>query len=66
MTTTTRRWVDDDGTLLFGKHRGDLIEDVARDDASYLRWLVDTVEDMDESDRDAIAATLAYRHRGRR
>lgn len=62
------RWIDDDGTLLRGKHRNELVEDVARDDPSWLRWAVDTVEDMDEGDRDVMTAALAYRHRsnGRR
>lgn len=59
----SKRWLDDDGTLLHGKYAADLIEDVARLDPGYLRWLVDTVENLDEGDRDVINSTLAYRNR---
>jgi hypothetical protein len=63
--TTTRRWLADDGAFLFGKYKGELAEDVASEDSGYVRWAVDTVEDMDEGDRDVLTALLAYRLRSR-
>lgn len=56
-----REWLDVDGRFLFGKHEGESIERVRRDDPGYLRWIVETVEDICEGDREIIQAALRRR-----
>lgn len=58
-----RRWLGDDGAFLFGKYKGDLVEDVAREDPDYLRWITQTVEDIDEDDLRVIEQSLRLRRR---
>jgi hypothetical protein len=58
-----RDWLDDAGRLALGKYRGQSVEDVARDDPSYLRWVVAEVEDVSDGDRAVIEAALRYRGR---
>ncbi len=43
--------------LLFGKHNGEHVEDIAEDDPGYLRWLVDQTW-ADEELREAAAFAL--------
>jgi hypothetical protein len=59
----TRRWLTDDGAFLFGKYRGEFLELVAADDEGYVRWCVESVEDMEDEDREAMEAALKYRGR---
>ena len=42
----------------FGKYKGAYIEDVARDDINYLRWLMVNVDDLDEDLRYSIEKYL--------
>lgn len=55
-----RDWIDSQGRFAFGKHKGELIEDVASDDPSYLRWVVSEVEDISDEDRSLLAVHLKY------
>lgn len=57
-----KRWVGDDGTFLFGKYVGESVEHVAHADPGYLRWVVDEVEDVDETDRRVLSTLLAHTH----
>lgn len=62
-STLGREWLDRDGAFLFGKHRGETVEKVSRDDSGYLRWVVETIEDIVEEDRDVIETMLQRRRR---
>lgn len=64
-TSTGRTWLDPSGYFLFGKYRNALAEDVAQDDPSYIRWIVNDVEDICEEDREVLSQLLTYRGRGR-
>lgn len=51
--TTRRRdsgtpFLDDNGRLLFGRHAGELVEDVATGYPSYLRWVLSNTTICDE------------------
>lgn len=59
-----REWLDSDGCFLFGKCKGESVEDVACNDPSYLRWILEKVEDIHHEDRDVIETALQYRKRG--
>lgn len=61
-----RRWLDNDGRFLIGKHKGELAEEVAVEDPSYVNWVVEEVEDIDDTDRETLDACLSFRDRGRR
>lgn len=63
MPVSAREWLDGDGNFLFGKCKGESVEDIAREDPSYLRWILENVEDIDHEDRDVIEATLQFRKR---
>lgn len=39
---------------------------VAREDPFYLRWILETVEDINHEDRDVIEAALQFGNRKRR
>ena len=41
-------------TFRFGKHKGKTLEEVARDDAGYLRWMLGNMENLDEDMRYSI------------
>lgn len=56
-------WLDDDGCFLFGKCKGESVEDVAREDPSYLRWILENAEDIHHEDRDVIETALQFRKR---
>lgn len=58
--------IDDTGRLQFGnKHRGSDINDIAADDPGYLRWTLNEVDSLTESDREVIRAALQYAKRTR-
>lgn len=58
-----REWLGMDGRFLFGKYKGQLLEEVADIAPHYLRWILDEVDDISDGDREVIAAQLAYRTR---
>jgi hypothetical protein len=64
-TPTGRTWLDSSGYFLFGKYENALAEDVVQDDPSYVRWIVNDVEDICEEDREVLSQLLTYRGRGR-
>ena len=41
-------------TFRFGKHKGKLLEEVAREDAGYLRWMLGNMENLDDDMRYSI------------
>ena len=41
-------------TFRFGKHKGKTLEEVAREDAGYLRWMLDNMKNLDEDMRYSI------------
>lgn len=61
--TVAKRWLDDDGAFLFGKYKGTNVEEVAQDDPGYLSWLVNDVEDCDDSDREVVEMAIRWRSR---
>lgn len=63
-TSTGRVWLDFGGYFLFGKYRNGLAEDIAKDDPSYVKWIVNDVEDICEGDREILSQFLTYRKRG--
>jgi len=64
MVFNGKDWLSSDGSFLFGKYRFALVEDIARDDPGYLRWILDNVEDISDEDRIVIETTLQYSRRG--
>ena len=52
-------WIDESGRMTRGKHRGSLLETVARDDPDYLQWVMD-LDDTSVSERRIIATSLKY------
>ena len=61
-----REWLDSGGYFIFGKYGGPNpapVEDVAKEDPSYLRWILENVEDLDHEDRNVIETALAFRKR---
>lgn len=57
----SREWLDSGGYFIFGKYGGPnpvSVEDVARTDPSYLRWILESVEDIHHEDRDVIETSL--------
>lgn len=56
-------WLDSYGTFEFGKHEGEHIEDVAKDDSSYLRWVLDYADTLSKEDREVIEASLVFTSR---
>lgn len=61
-----KQWLDPEGYFIFGKYGGSNrthIEDVASDDPGYLRWIVNSVEDISEEDRAIISGYLHYSNR---
>lgn len=68
MPVQSREWLDSDGCFVFGKYgppNPASVEDVAREDPSYLRWILENVEDIDHEDRDIIEVALQYGNRRR-
>lgn len=59
--------INDSGRLQFGRqHRGEDINAIADDDPSYLRWMLDNVEQLTDDDREVIRAALRFANRTRR
>lgn len=56
-------WLDKSGRFLFGKHKGELLEEVADIAPHYLLWIMEEVDDISDEDREVIEAQLAYRKR---
>lgn len=54
-------WLDSKGDFLFGKYKGKSLEDVRDDDPGYLRWIIDTVEDISDEDQEIIETILRLR-----
>ncbi len=46
-------------TFRFGKHKGKELVEVAREDAGYLRWMLSSMENLDDDMRYSINAALA-------
>lgn len=67
----SREWLDSSGRFMFGKYGptshddGELAEDVAREDPSYIRWIVNDVEDISDDDREVLSQYLTYASRSR-
>ena len=56
MSRLPRECLDSEGCLLFGKHKGETAESVARSDPAYLSWLLENIEDLDEGDAEILEA----------
>lgn len=54
------KWISEDGRFLLGKHKGELIETVSTLDHSYINYIVNNFEDMDEEDREILSQHLKY------
>lgn len=61
-----REWLDQSGCFLFGKYKGELAEDIADTDPRYIRWIIDSIEDISEEDRELLQQYLSWRGRGRK
>lgn len=55
------KWISDDGRFLLGKHKNEFVETVVRLDYSYVNYIVNNFEDMDEEDRAILQQHLRYR-----
>jgi hypothetical protein len=62
-SASTRMWLDEEGRFLFGKHEGEMAEDVAHRDPDYLRWIVFDAEDVADEDRKVMEQLLVHRSR---
>jgi hypothetical protein len=64
--STSREWLDESGRFKFGKYGpkgnkpGQLAENVALMDHSYVQWIINNIEDMDEGDRGVLSSLLTY------
>ena len=61
-----RQFVDEDGCFLFGKHKGEYLDDLAREEPSYLKWCLESIGELPESVREDIEGALGgrrFRHR---
>jgi hypothetical protein len=60
-------WLDSSGRFLFGKHRGrtvpEVIKDTEANGSGYIRWALDTVDDMSDGDREILEQYLRLRGR---
>lgn len=63
MSRDGREWFDNDGYFKFGKWEGESVESVAREDPSYLCWILENVDDIFHEDRDVIETALQFRKR---
>lgn len=57
-----RDWLDDDGHFLWGKHKGEFVNEVGKSDPGYLRWALETddVSDLDGAVIRAVLRGLGY------
>lgn len=51
-------WLNKSGAFKFGKHKGQLAEDVAKSDPGYLEWIVNECEDVSDEDREILHQLL--------
>lgn len=51
-------WLDSRGDFLFGKYKGESLEDIRETDPGYLRWIVEAVNDISDDDREIIETSL--------
>lgn len=58
--TSARDWLDSTGRFLFGKYEGRTIEYVAMTDHSYIKWVVEAVEDISDEDREIMKSHLSF------
>lgn len=56
-------WLDSGGNLLIGKYKGESSYDISRSDPSYIRWIIENVDNMNEHDRELLSQLLAQRGR---
>lgn len=61
--THSVKWISDDGRFLIGKHKGESIESVVALDYSYVSYIVNNFENMDEEDREILQQQLRYHRR---
>jgi hypothetical protein len=54
-----RSVIDASGRLTIGKYRNRLAFDISRSDPSYLQWVLDMFDDMDEEDAEMIGTLLS-------
>ena len=47
---TDQKELDLEDQFPFGKHKGQIVADILRDDADYLRWWIENVDDYDLTD----------------
>lgn len=66
MSTTQRDWLDSRGNFLFGKYKGDPAEEVAQEDPSYIKWIIEKVDDCSDEDKEVLSSCLQFRSRSRR
>lgn len=58
--------IDDSGSLLFGKkHFGEDVNDIAKEDPEYLKWMLTSVDQLSDEDIEIINAALRFNRRGR-
>jgi len=58
-----REWLDEYGNFRFGKYKDESIDVIAIDDPNYLYWILETVDDIMDEDREVIEASLRVRKR---
>lgn len=61
----TREWLDSGGCFTIGKYKGELAYDIALTDSSYIRWIIESVENIDDQDRELLSSLLKTCGRGK-
>jgi len=56
--TASKSWITDDGRFRFGKHGDERVGDVVRDDPSYVRWIIETVEHIRDDERQMLVVLM--------
>lgn len=60
-----KEWLDQSGCFLFGKYEREYAEEIAKTDPQYIRWIVNDVDSIVESDREILGQYLTYAQRRR-
>lgn len=60
----SKDWLDADGCFLFGRHRGRPATQAVATDASYVRWIVEDVDDCSPDDREILRTLLERQGQG--
>jgi len=60
-STRINEWLDDVGAFKFGKHAGEIAEDVVRTDPMYVTWVATIAESVCDEDRAILRALLERR-----